>query len=93
MRVRTADENGVLHPRHDHVVRVAARTHDEALVFLARDACADAFNPHSLYPPNGLSGKDLARSPGDPVREAGAGEMAGRGKLRSRATSCCSFLS
>src|SRR4029077_12006772 len=49
--VWAADERRVLHAWHHHVVDIAAGAVDESLVFLARDACADAFNSHKNSPP------------------------------------------
>lgn len=46
MCVRRADEMGLLHARHNHIVGVFALAGDEPLVFLARHAGADAFHSH-----------------------------------------------
>ena len=51
MRMRAAHEHCVLHAGHHHVVDIAAGAGDEALVFLARNACADAFDSHGSSPP------------------------------------------
>ncbi len=50
VRVRRANERPVAHARHAHVVGVAAAAGDEALVFLADNACANSFNAHRLPP-------------------------------------------
>ena len=52
MRVRAAHERRMLHAGHHHVVDIAAGAGDEPLVFLARNACADAFNAHQNFLPN-----------------------------------------
>ena len=49
MGVRAADEMGVGHAQHLDVVDVAALAGDETSVFLAHDACANAFNAHGLF--------------------------------------------
>jgi hypothetical protein len=48
MRVRAADEMGKGHALQLDVVDVTALACNEALVFLAHDACANAFNTHVL---------------------------------------------
>src|SRR6267142_2272395 len=48
MRVRAADEMCVGQPYHLDVVDVTALAGNETAVFLAHDACANAFNAHVL---------------------------------------------
>src|SRR3954471_17173584 len=48
MRVRTADEMCVGQAHNLDVVHVAALAGNETAVFLAHDACANAFNAHVL---------------------------------------------
>ncbi len=50
VRMRRADEGRVAHAGHAHVVGIAAAAGDEALVFLAGNACANSFNAHRLPP-------------------------------------------
>ena len=65
VRVRRADEGRVVHARHAHVVGVAAAAGDEALVFLAGDACADSFDAHRCSSPDSLAAH--AALPGAPA--------------------------
>ncbi len=51
MRVGAAHECRVFHSRHNHVVDIASGAGDEPFVFLARNACADAFDSHKSVPP------------------------------------------
>src|SRR5665213_2706728 len=52
MGVRAADEMGMGHALQFDVVDVAALAGDETAVFLAHDACANAFNAHVLSLPS-----------------------------------------
>src|SRR2546423_3748525 len=49
MRMRGADEMGMGHALKLDVVDVAALAGCETAVFLAHDACANAFNAHGLF--------------------------------------------
>ncbi|MCY1229087.1 hypothetical protein D9M72_414420 [compost metagenome] len=51
VRMRAAHEHRIFHARHGHVVRIAALSGQEPLVFLARHPRANAFNAHCLSPP------------------------------------------
>jgi hypothetical protein len=49
LRVRAAHERGIGHAVQADIIDIAALAGDETLVFLARNACADAFDTHVLF--------------------------------------------